>query len=520
MTEVIKYQRPKETLKWDKSIKRGKELLSMRVFHIVLLTIILASGPVMAQSLESQAISPPSVNAQTTSTVAKALFAERNEDLHAVWVETTSTGSDVFYYKYKNASRRWSEGVALTQGARATDAAISGDYKGNLQVAWEDGGNIYHRMWNVTSEEWEPTDVVAENAYNPVVLCDRSPNAHFIWLERAAPGDGSPTFLSHRYLNTYGEWTNATPFSPVNAYSLEPGIALDQRNGLHVVWKMKFTLTEDYDMFHAYRRAGREWGPFERILEGSQRSISNPAAGADKDNYLHVVWEEWTDGVSKIYYRSWKGSWEDPSLVIDSSGTARNPVIIADDGLNVHLVWEESGAGQNPEIFYQRMWPLGIWSSPQKLTSNHASFAESASPRLEISPRTRDLHILWSELGTVFMGIWPGNRKEDASRSASKARSEISEVQRQPFVSPEADTKYEEALAAYEAGVQSLKEFDVPGANENFYACVDLLDSGHLLEEEYKEKKGKSMGMTLSLAGILAGAIVVIPWLILRNQEA
>jgi len=483
---------------------------------IILLTIILIPGPVLAQ-FEKEAVTPPTANARTTKADAKALFAARNEDLHAVCIQATQTGSDVYYYKFKNSTGRWLEGIALTEGAQATDAAISGDYKGNLHVVWENGGGMYHRMWNTTSEEWEPTDLVAENAWSPYVICDRSPNAHFIWLEKTEQGVET-SYLSHRYLDSYGEWTNATVFSPQDAYSIEPGIALDQRNGLHVVWKMKFNATDSYDMFYAYRRAGREWGPFERILEGSDRTIHNPAAGADKDSYLHVVWEEWTGDNSRIYYRSWKGSWEDPSLVIDS-GTARNPVIAADDGLNIHLVWEDTMGDQNPEIYYQRLWPLGIWSSPQKLTSSQTSYGASTPPSIEISSRPRDMHITWSELGTVYHGVWPGNRKEDASRSASKAKSEISEVQRQPFVAPDAIAKYDEALAAYEAGVQSLKVFDVPVANQNFYDCIDLLELGHELEEEYKVKKGRSMGMTLSFAGILAGAIVVIPWLVIRNQE-
>jgi hypothetical protein len=154
------------------------------------------------------------------------------------------------------------------------------------------------------------------------------------------------------------------------------------------------------------------------------------------------------------------------------------------------------------------------------LSTNHASFEYSTPPRIQVSPRKRDLHVIWSEAGTVHHAIWPGNRKEDASRSASKAKSEISEVQRQPFVSPDAISKYDEALATYEAGIQSLKIFDVPAANENFYSCVDLIEAGHVLEEDYKVRKGRSMGLTLAFAGIIAGGIVLIPWLIMRNQEA
>ena len=99
--------------------KPGKELLSLRnLLTIFTFMVILSSGIASAQ-LEERVISPPSVDARTTSTVAQVLFADRDEDLHVVWVETTDTGSDVYYYRFKNATGKWAEGVALTEGAQA-----------------------------------------------------------------------------------------------------------------------------------------------------------------------------------------------------------------------------------------------------------------------------------------------------------------------------------------------------------------------------------------------------------------
>ncbi len=497
-------------------------MLIIRIFTL----LILAIPPVLALAADTgtnEVISPDAIGAQTTSALAKAMYAHRNDDLHAVWIEERPTGSEVYYYKFKNSTSSWLEGVPMTDGAQAHDATISGDYRGNLQVAWEEEGRIYHRMWNITSERWEEADLVAENASDPIVLCDRSPNTHFIWVQRAEPGDDSPSFLSHRMLTPQGEWTEATPFSPMNAYSTEVGVGLDQRNGLHVVWKMTFDLAKPYDLFYAYRQAGREWGPFERILDGSERNIRNPAAAADKDNFAHIVWEEGSTEASKIYYRTWKGSWGDPMLVVDSPGSARNPVLAADDGLNIHLVWEDTRDGGDPEIYFRRLWPLGIWSSIQRLTTGHSSLGESTPPRSEISSRTRDLHILWSEVkggvSQVYHRIWPGRRREDVPRTASKARSEIAEVQRQPFVSGEAKEKYDEAVEAYDAGLDSLRDFDVDAAKESFLQVIDLLDQGYVLEEEYKENLGRNMGLTLAIVGGIGGVVILVPWLILRGQE-
>ncbi len=307
-----------------------------------LLILVILTSPLVTLAAESgtnQMISPDDASARTTSVVAKVMFTERSDDLHVVWVEDGPSGSDVYYYKYNNASRKWSTGLALTEGAQTRNAAISGDYKGNLHCVWENRGSIWHRMWNVTSEEWDEPYLISDNAINPVVVCDRSPNTHVIWIQKADSSGQSPAYLSHRIMDSYGEWSEPTSFSPENAYSCEAAMGVDQRNGLHVVWKMTYDPDKPFDMFYAYRQAGRDWNPFERILDGSDRIIENPSIAADKDNFAHVVWGERSQGASQIYYRAWKGSWEEPMQLTESAGSAANPVIATDDGLNIHVLW-------------------------------------------------------------------------------------------------------------------------------------------------------------------------------------
>jgi hypothetical protein len=493
-------------------------------FTFILLSVFLL--PISrAETEASEIISPAQIDAMLTSVVAKAMYVHRDDDLHVVWVEERQSGSEVYYYKYNNESATWLPGIPLTEGAEARDAAISGDYQGNLHVVWEEDGTILHRMWNVTGEIWTPATILAGNSSSPIVLCDRSPNAHVVWVQNAAPGPiGTPSYLCHRYMTPQGEWTNATLISPTGAYSIEPAAALDSRNGMHVVWKMAFDPAKAHDLFYAYRQAGREWGPFERILNGTGLSISCPAITADKDNFAHVVWVDESDGGSDIYYRLREGDWEDPKLLIDSTGRAFSPVIVADEGDNLHLVWQdtrESGDPDLADVYYQRLWPLDIWSSPQRITGTDSELGPA--PRIEVSSRTRDLHIVWSEIigGTsvVLHSIWPGQRTSDVTRTASRARSDIAEVERQPFVSPDAKEKFEAGLASYEAGIESLRNFDVETAQDHFEACRDLIEEGNALETEYKENRGKTIGLTMALAGLIAAAIILLPWAILRGQE-
>ncbi len=497
--------------------------LRLRVFLFLIAT--LASSLVSVAAASSNEVISSSWDCATTSATAKAVFAQRNQDLHVVWVERRPTGQEVYYYKYNNASRKWSSGQPLTEGAQAANAAIAGDYRGNLHCVWEDGGRIFYRMWNATSQEWQEPCLVSGDASNPIVLCDQAPNVHIVWVQ-SLPGEGN-TFLSHRLIDSNGKWSEASAFTPKNAYSTEPAATVDQRNGLHVVWKMTYDAFTPPDMYYAVRRAGRDWDPFQRILDGSQTQLSHPSIAADKNGYLHLVWSQREGDVFVVYYRTWRGGWEEPVQMSDPSASAVNPAIAVDDGLNGHLVWEDQRdhpASDLVELYYRRLWPLGIWSNPQRLTDDHVSSENSRPPTLEISPTTRDLHIIWCELrdgrGVVFHRIWPGQRREDATSAASKARSSIAEVQRQPFLSPEAEEKYRQALAAYQAGVDALEDFDVSRANENFSRCISLIDEGMALEELYKEKKGRAMGILLATAGAIAGVAILLTWAAFRSGGA
>ncbi len=450
--------------------------------------------------------------------VAPCLYAERNDDLHAVWVKTEGGKSDVYYYKFNNGSQKWSDGTPLTQGAGAKNAALSGTYSGELHCVWQDQGNIYHRMWNVTAEEWNPAFLVAENAFDPIVLCDRSPNTHVVWVQRTNSTSPS-TFLGHRYLDTRGEWSNATAISPQNAFAKEPAIALDRRNGIHAAFKMSQTQGGEDDLFYSYRKAGRDWDPYQVILEGTDLSLGRPAVAADDNGYAYVVWSQDAEGSSQLFLRNWKGNWEDPEQITNSTGTKSHPVISSDEDENLHLVWHQTPGGPDSDsIMYKRLWPNGIWTIPQEIGSSTSG--KVGPPRIHIGPRNGDLHMLWTLFsdgnGQVLHATWPGIRERSLMRTASRARTHISEVERRPFVSPEGKDKLAQAREAYQAAIDSLSRFNASQAEEYFDRCMELLDEGYELDEKYKEEMGRRMGTIMALVGMAGGAVIIIGWRFMR----
>ncbi len=499
----------------------------MRV-HSLCLSILVFSMALPAMGLEPGppvAVSPSGVDARITSLPAKCVHVDRDDDLHAVWIQSTDGGSEVFYYKYNNESRRWSQGTALTQGSGAISASIDGTYDGELHCVWEDSGAVYHRVWNTTSEVWEPALLVSEMASDPSVLCDKGRNTHVIWLQAINSSQSSPRYLCHRYVESDGDWSETYTVTPTNAYADQPAASLDEANGLHVAYKMEFDTSKPPDIYYSYRRAGREWEPYQMIFDVTDGEVGRPAIAAGENSYSYVVWDQEVGSGSQIFLRQWTSSWEDPMQLTNSTGSAADPAVEIDSNSNLHLVWEDSRAdptGQDCELYYKRRWPLGIWTDAQRITINPNPAEGRSPPSLEVSPRDEDIHVMWSavqEQSRVFHFIWPSQESRYVIRTASRARTDVSGVDARPFVSPEGEEKLREAKAAYEAGIDALRRFEVEEAEGNFERCRDLIDEGYLLDEEYKEDLGKRMGSTMALVGIIGGAVVIVVWRLLRARD-
>jgi len=154
------------------------------------------------------------------------------------------------------------------------------------------------------------------------------------------------------------------------------------------------------------RNGGREWTTVGQASSGAVPSRL-PAIGVDSTGRLHVVWTRYDDGVGKIYYRAWQGSWAAPQERISPlPAYAGFPALAVDAAGQPHVVWYGIREAAVPpptrhgaiyEIFYTGFDGL-VWAPPQLISTGPP---DSVNPALAVD-RTGRLHATWYQ----FDGHW------------------------------------------------------------------------------------------------------------------
>lgn len=139
------------------------------------------------------------------------------------------------------------------------------------------------------------------------------------------------------------------------------------------------------------------WGIDTRLTNNS--GSSENACAALSGSYLHVVWQDNTGGDCEIYYRrstNAGSSWQSVQYLTDNTGQSVRPFIAA-SGSYVHLIWQDNTDGDY-DIYYKRSTDNGAnWSSGIKLTDDSYSDEYAC-----IALSGTDVHVVW--YSTVLFG--------------------------------------------------------------------------------------------------------------------
>ncbi len=146
-------------------------------------------------------------------------------------------------------------------------------------------------------------------------------------------------------------WTSTQVVSTVSdGNSLRPDIDVDKDNNVHVVWQdptIQIGAGADSDiLYRCWNSTTRTWLDTEVISIGSGVASESPKIVSDESGNLHVVWFDWNSGTdSDVYYSLWNRSlsvWSSRVLVsVESSLAALWPDIAVRNGM-VFLVWQDN----------------------------------------------------------------------------------------------------------------------------------------------------------------------------------
>jgi len=300
---------------------------------------------------------------------------------------------------FQISAQTWSTPTRLTWSSLdAQEPCIITDPAGVTHVFWNyddptnkellykrstDGGTTWSGIIQLT---WN-----SGNSYAPTAAADPANGIHVVWRD-GTPGNHE--IFYKRSPDSGVTWHAPSRLTWSTGDTTDPAVAADSGTGIHVVYSDYKSGNRDI----YYKRStdsGSTWSAITRLCWSFSNS-DKPSIAVDSGGGIHVVWEDYSAMNYEIYYkRSTDGgtTWSTLTRLTWNTGESQAPVICADSGSGIHVVWYDNTPG-NYEIFYKRSTDYGAsWSGTNRYTwntgwSNYSVIAAGPSG---------GIHILWSD---------------------------------------------------------------------------------------------------------------------------
>ena len=224
--------------------------------------------------------------------------------VHIVWDDYRDSTSRVYYMRSTNCGINWGREVGLSDRyVEAYSSTIAASASG-VHVAWFDFRNVhsevyYKRSTDAGSNWGADTRVTPSNSTKwslwPSIAASDS-SVHLVWNDN---DDNGNTDVCYKFSSdngtTWGQYTKLTSGltdSPFPSVASNGPVAYvtweDNRDGNYEIYCKQ---TAD---------GGANWDPDERLTDNT--SQSEGAAVAMSGSKVHIVWTDYRDGNSEIYY--------------------------------------------------------------------------------------------------------------------------------------------------------------------------------------------------------------------------
>jgi hypothetical protein len=288
------------------------------------------------------------------SSYSPDIVVDSNNHLHVVWYDVTSGNWEIYYKKSTNGGSAWTTKRLTYSLGNSSFPVITVDSNDHIHVVWQDDtpGNleIYHKRSTDGGSTWITKRVSYSSGSSgyPTIAVSSSNHIHVVWYDWTP---GNPEIYFKRSTDGGTTWTTKR-LTYNSGSSLHPNIVTDSSDHLHVVWRDNTPGNEE--IYHKKSTDGGTTWTTKRLTYNSGWSFF-PAIASDSISNIHVVWYDYTPGLSDIYYkRSTDGgsTWTSKRLTY-SSGNSDNPIIAIDSNNHIHVVWQDD-TPVNFEIYYKK----------------------------------------------------------------------------------------------------------------------------------------------------------------------
>ena len=276
--------------------------------------------------------------------------------LHVVWYDERVGNWEIYYKRSTDGGSSWGPDTRLTNDPFASfypSVAVSGSV---VHVVWHDQRDnsgideIYYKRSTDGGTSWGTDIRLTNNIHNqqyPSVTVSGTV-VHIVWHDYR---DGNSKIYYKRSTDGGTSWGTDTQLTNDSSGAGYPSAAVSG-SSLHVVWyDYRDGNPEIY--YKGSTDGGSTWGPDTRLTNTISDSWYSSVTASG--SAVHVVWYDNRDGNYEIYYkRSTDGgsSWGADKQLTSESSFSFSPSVTA-SGSIVHVVWQDFRDG-NSEIYYKR----------------------------------------------------------------------------------------------------------------------------------------------------------------------
>jgi hypothetical protein len=199
-------------------------------------------------------------------------------------------------------------------------------------------------------------------------------------------------FLFLQTLNAQ-TWSATKRLTWTTGWSYTPELAKDSNDYLYIVWS-DYTPGPDEIYYKKSTNGGQTWQTKRLTWTPSYSYV--PDIYIDTSDHIHVVWYDLTPGNWEIFYKKSTngGATWITKRITWNSGESKNPVVSADSSGDIHVLWNDNTFGTY-EIFHKKSTDGGAtWSAARRLTwlLGYSIFPEVC---IDLSD---NVHVVWHDL--------------------------------------------------------------------------------------------------------------------------